>query len=317
MGINAANETFQSGIGSQPYTASMVTPFAQQSIDAFNNMTGLANQFQPGMTAGMQGVTGLTGENGLNQLQDQSVAGFQQMAADPSGLNAMQQQQANWLNPIASGGQMSGNPYLDEVIKRSSADITGANQLLASGAGRYGSGGHQGVTDKAIADMSAPLRYTDYATQQQRMDQAIKDYGALGTTGFGQRREVLGDVFNAGQQQWGNIANLPGQLAAGYNTAMMPSQTLRTVGGEYEDLMSKNITDQRRIFDERQAQPWSQIAKLNAIMGGTGALGSQKQEISTAPGTSRLMSGLGGAIGGGSVLGPWGALAGGLAGAFG
>jgi hypothetical protein len=316
MGINSANSAFQSGVGAQPYTGSMVTPFAQQSTDAFKQMTDLANTAQPGMTAGYQGVANLAGLGGSNALQNEQIARLQPYASG-NGLNTMQQTAYNRLDPTALGQNIGNNPYLNDVIARSSADITGANDLQASAYGRYGSGGHQAVTDKAIADMAAPLRYQDYQTQQQRSDQAIRDQLGIGTTGFGQQHAAIGDLYNAGQQQWKNITDLPGQLAAGYNTAMMPSQTLRTVGGEYEDLMSKQLTDQRRIFDEQQQQPWKQIGYLNQALSGVAPTSGTTTSQATAPGTSRLMAGLGGAMGGGELLGPWGALAGGLAGAFG
>ena len=258
MGINSANQAFQSGVGSQPYTASMVTPFSAPTTQAFGDIQNLANQFQPSFNQMAGNVGALAGEGGLNALQDQSVAALQGIVNDPTGLNAMQQQAYGYLNPIAAGQNLQGNPYLDEVINRSAADITGAQNMAASQAGRYGSGGYQGVTQKAIADMAAPLRYQDYNTQQQRMDQAIRDTFGMGSTGFQQRGGAISDLAQMGQQQWNNITGLPTAMGNAFQQSLAPSNARLGVGQAYEDLYTRQLNDQERIFREQQAQPWAE-----------------------------------------------------------
>ena len=326
MGVNAATNAFQSGVGSQPYTASMVTPFSSYTTNAFNNMNNLSNQFQPGLTQAGMNVNALANEGGLNALQDLSASQLAPIAAQTpaegyAALNDIQQKGFNYLDPIAQGQMMQGNPYLDEVIRRSSADITGAQQMASSGAGRYGSGGYQAATQKQIGDMAAPLRFADYNTQQGRMDQAIRDVFGMGTQAntqteadWARKMDAITGQSNLGQQQWNNITALPGQMAAGYQAALAPSQTQHGIGQAYEDLYTRQLNDQERIFREGQAAPWQNINNLNAALGGGQALANYgtRYGSATQPTPSMASQIAGGALAGGSMFNgnPWGIAAG-------
>src|SRR5262249_2140751 len=108
------------------------------------------------------------------------------------------------------------NPYLNDVIRRSSEDIGSSTNLMASAAGRYGSGAHQGVLADAIGDMSSELRYGDYNNQQARRDAAVRDFANLGTAGANQRMNALTNRANlattgAGQRM--NALTAQGGLA--------------------------------------------------------------------------------------------------------
>ena len=327
MGVNAATNAFQSGVGSQPYTGSMVVPFSQYTTNAFNNMNNLANQFQPGLTQAGMNVNALANEGGLNQLQDLSASQLAPIAAQTpqegyAALNDIQQRGYDYLSPIASGQMMAGNPYLDEVINRSAADITGAQNMAASGTGRYGSGGYQAATQREIGQMSAPLRFADYNTQQQRMDAAIRDQFGMGNQAntqteadWARKMAAITGQAELGQQQWNNITALPGQMAAGYQAALAPSQTQQGIGTAYEDLYRRQLNDQERIFREQQAAPWQNINNLNAALGGGQALSNYGTQYGSAtqPTSSMLQQGVGGAMAGASMFSNtpgWGALAG-------
>ena len=117
-----------------------------------------------------------------------------------------------------------------------------------------------------------------------------------------------------GQQQWQNITALPGQMAAGYQSALAPSQTQRGIGGQYEDLYRRQLNDQERIFRERQAAPWQNINNLNAALGGGQALANYGTQYGSAtqPTPSMASQIAGGALAGGSMFSgnPWGIAAG-------
>jgi hypothetical protein len=326
-GLADAQTAYKSGIGSQPYTGSTVVPYSQQSTQAFGDMQHRANSWQPTLDRNFEAVAGNMQQGGLNALQrgavDQLTPISQSNPLEGTGqFNDVQLQAFNYLNPIADGQSMQGNPYLDDVIARSARDIQGASNLGASAAGRYGSGSHQGVTERNVGDMSSGLRFADYNTQQGRKDAAIRDLFGMGgqanqqyEADMGRKMDSIGSLFNAGQQQQSNINANTGALSDAYGAAMMPSQTNMDVGGQYEDLFGRQMNDQLRIFNEQQNQPWNQIGRLNAVASGAGQMGSSGQ--TTAQGPSRLSSGLGGALGGYSMFGPVGALGGGLAGLFG
>src|SRR5688500_19498463 len=124
--------------------------------------------------------------------------------------------------------------------------------------------------------MASGLRFADYNTQQGRMDSAIRDmfgmgnqantqteadkarqiYGmdqrtALGNTAnsqyeadMGRKLDATGSLFNAGQQQQGNINANTGALSDAYSAMQQPSEALMGIGGQYEELMGRQINDQ-------------------------------------------------------------------------
>ena len=201
-----ALSAYRSGIGSQPYTSSMVTPFSAQTTQGMQGTMNAANAAIPGFNQAYQNVAGLAGQGGFDPLQQQSV---------------------DRLQNIAGGGMLTGNPYIDQVIGNTSRDIQRAGQMNASGAGRYGCGGYQGATQRAVGDVSSQMRAEDYARERGYMQDAI------------------GSVFNAGQQRIANIAALPGQMQGAYQAQLDPYKSMLGVGGMYEDLASRQIADQK------------------------------------------------------------------------
>lgn len=249
-----AQGVFNSGSAWAPNTSSMVTPFSMQTKQAMSGMTGAANSAMPAFDQNFKNITGLT--------QD-------------GGLNALQQQQVNRLNPIANGDRMNGNPYLDDLIKRSGDDIRYQTGLSASGMGRYGSGGHEGVLSKAIGDMSGNLRYQNYGDEANR------------------QMDAIGSLFNAGTQQRENVAAGTGQLSDAYNAKLSPFNTLMQVGAKNEDLYSRTLADKARVFSEKQN---AQTAPINWLANLLGAAGGGQQVTNTSVPSNSLASGVGGGL---------------------
>jgi hypothetical protein len=274
--VGDATKLYKSGVGFQPYTGSTVVPYAQQTMQGMNAMQGAAEGAQGAFNQNFQNVGQAVGQGGLNELQRQSVA---------------------QLQPFANGSMLNGNPYLDQMISRGAQDIGSQTNLLAGQAGRYGSGAHTGVLAREIGDMANTMRYNDFNTQQ------------------GRQMDAIGSIFNAGQQQYNNQMQGTGALMDAYGGMMAPGQTMQGIGANYEDLATRTMNDQLRIFNETQNAPWAALERLNAVASGAGTLGNTQQ--TTAQGPSRLSSGLGGALGGGTLFGPLGAIGGGLLGAFG
>jgi hypothetical protein len=193
-----------------------------------SRLQGIANQpIQQGSAAlndvqkqglsGYQGFAAQTPQQGtaaLNDIQRQSLSGFQGMADTPgsqgwAALNDVQRNAMNLLNPIASGAQLTGNPYLEDMISRGSQDIGNAGNLMASAAGRYGSDSHAQALGKNIADFAGNTRFNDYSQQQARRDSAISQLTGIGNQAdsqyqFGANRQLAGLQGVAGM---GNQAN--------------------------------------------------------------------------------------------------------------
>lgn len=289
----------ESGSSWQPYTGSTVTPYSDQTMQALDSAQSTATSAQPYLNQQVANVSGVANDGGLNTLQDQQVSQLQQMqggtglnsmqqqaysALTPTtnGLNTEQQQALGWLQPIAGGSMMEGNPYLEDMIKKSADDIRYQTGLSASGMGRYGSGGHEGVLADSIADMTTGLRYQNYMDEAARRDAAINSYAGLGTTGAQQRTDALGQQFGMGstgqqqvmdattalygigQQQRDNVLGGTQALLDAYYASLAPSQTMLGVGQAYEDKYGQTLADQQRIFEESQA---AQTAPLDWLAG--------------------------------------------------
>jgi hypothetical protein len=365
--LGTAKTIFNSGVPWVPDTSSHVTPFSQQTNLGLTGLTNVSKAATDPFGRNFGRVNAVVGDGGLNSLQDQQVNRLQGIANNATGLNALQlkaynqlrptanglnaqQQQAynrldpiargtgynaaqqealNYLKPIASGQARQQNPHLDEVIRRTSEDIRLNEGLNAAGMGRYASGAHQGVTQDAIGDMSADLRYQDYGQQQTRQDAAIQNLFGMGTTGIGQkmgaigaqadlgttgaaqrtnalnqqfgmgttgqqqRMDAIGSLYNAGREQRQNVLAGTQQLQDAYKAQLDPYRSMLEVGQQYEGLNSRVLQDQARILQERKnalTDPVNWLANLaGAFQGGQQV---QTTRTSESPFNNPLFNGL-------------------------
>jgi hypothetical protein len=273
---NQALDLTKKGVGGNTWGGSTVVPFNWRTEEGMKGMNRAATGAQGDMNASFDRIA--------SQAQN-------------GGLNALQQQQVDRLQGQADGSMLFNNPNVQKMIDMNARDIGGASNLMASAAGRYGSGGHQNVTQRNVGDMATKVRADDYGRERQYMQDAI------------------GSLFNAGQQGQENQIMNNQALQGAYQGMMMPGQTMMDVGGQYEDLATRKLNDKIRLFEGKDNAEWNRLGMLNAIASGAGSMGGTGQ--TTAQGPSRMMSGLGGALGGYSMFGPLGALGGGALGMFG
>lgn len=273
--LGSAKTIFNSGAPWKPNTTSMVTPFATQTKVGLQGMNSAAKDSLGAMYQNFDRVN--------STLQD-------------GGLNSLQQQQVDRLNPIANGDRMNGNPYLDDLIKRSGDDMRYQQGAIASGMGRYGSGGHEGVLAKSIGDMSGNLRYQNYGDEANR------------------QMDAIGSLYNAGTQQRQNVLGGTQQLTDAYNAKLSPYQTMMGVGGAYENKNNQVLQDRDRIFRETQNAQTSPIDWLNGLA--HGYQGGQQVTNQQQP-YSPIGQGIGAGLGTYGMTGnPLLSLLGGLGGAF-
>lgn len=352
--LGTAMKLFQGGQAWAPDTTSHVTPFSTQTnagltgLQKLAGSTSVKNMFTDNFNRINDAYKGL-GDNGLTSLQDQQVGRLQDIAGgngmnaeqqanynalDPTanGLNAEQQGAFNLLNPIAQGSMMQGNPYLDEVINRTSQDIGNSSNMMASAAGRYGSGAHQGVLNDAIGDMSAKLRYQNYGDEANRRDAAINSLFGMGSTGAGQRSTALnqrfgmgtqgaaqkadavGSLYNAGQQGLQNIQGGTNAISGAYDARQGLNRDMLGVGQMREGKNQQVIDDNARVLQERKNALTSPVNWLSNLAGAW--QGGQQVSNSQVPTQSPLSKILGGGLAGYDMFGgPWGAGLGGLYGA--
>lgn len=347
-----AKGVVQNSGGWQPNTTSMVTPFSKQTQTALTGINNVAKQAYDPFKQNFDRVNATLQDGGLNNLQDQQVNRYQGIAnsnglnqmqqnsfnrltpiAQGNGYNADQQRAVNLLNPIAQGKEMQNNPYLQGVIDRGSQDIANTANLMASGAGRYGSDSHAQVLGKNIGDFAGNLRFNDYNNQLGRRDAAIQAMfgmgsqgmaqktGAInsqfgmGSTGQAQRMNAIDNLTNLGTQQRQNLLNGTQQLSDAYGLRKSPFQDMLNVGSAYENKNTQLLQDQARIFNEKKnaiTGPLDWLSRLaSQFQGGSSTTVNQQPN-------NPIGQGLGGFLGGYGLTGtPLGGLLGSLGGIFG
>lgn len=101
-----------------------------------------------------------------------------QLSADLAGNYGAQSkvggQGRDYQGQVISGKFVSGNPYLDAMIKQMSGGVTDRVNSQFTSAGRYGSGAHTGVLAEELGNLENSLRYGNYTTEMARRDQAAQ-----------------------------------------------------------------------------------------------------------------------------------------------
>lgn len=201
--------------------------------------------------------------------------------------------------------------------------LPGLESKAISG-GAYGGSKYQELQGRALHDFSteagniaAELGYTDY---DKRRDLSFQD--------LTNRRAIMPALFDAEARAAGLIPSL---TESGYKLNAMPLDTLAQVGGQRQAVTQDQLDNERMKVEAAQDAPWIGLDRLNSLI--TGNYGGTS--TSTAPKGSSLMNALQGGFGGyalgsaatgsalssalglgSTALGPWGAVAGGLAGLF-
>lgn len=311
--FGTAKSLFDTGTGFKPNTMSQVSPFSKQTVSGLSGMDNVAKYSYDPLKQNFDRVNATLKDGGLNNLQDQQVKRLQGIA-NSNGLNSIQQGALNLLNPIAQGKEMQDNPYLQGVIDRGSQDIANTANLMASGAGRYGSDSHAQVLGKNISDFAGGLRFQDYNNQLGRRDAAIQNVANLGGVGQSNVNSAISSLFNAGTQQRQNLVNGTQQLQDAYDARLDPFRTMMGVGSTYEGKNQALLNDASRIFDAKQA---STRAPVDWLAGLVSALQGGTTVSNTTQPSNAVGGGLGGALSGYALTGsPLGGLLGGLGGAF-
>lgn len=83
------------------------------------------------------------------------------------------------VNRNLSGANLNGNPYLEAILGRTRADVTGSVSDQFGTAGRFGSGMHAAILSRELADAENRARYGDYAQERAYQQDAIGQAGGL------------------------------------------------------------------------------------------------------------------------------------------
>lgn len=266
------------GGGSKQTTTSSSEPWkgAQgtltKSMNLANNVADTSSLWQPYMGStvvpwsdssqnAMDSITEAANRNrGLDGL-----GGQYQGIINGGGFNGWQREALQNTNNLANG-TYSVSPELQAVLDQSGAKMRDSVNLNAAAAGRYGSGSHTDVLSRNIGEMTNNAILSDYQNFQSRRDAANQN------------------LFSMSQQGIGN-------LGTAYSGINAPNQDLMSVGAMKEDLATRQMNDQLRIFNEQQNLPKQQAEWLNAIGSGAGSLGGTTRQ--TQPGQNPFLTALG------------------------
>lgn len=272
-------------------------------------------------------------ETGAGRIQEQfeeqtlPAIAAQMGAAGRTGSGAQALMQGRAAGDVA--GELAGlygDIYSPAYEAERTRQVQGAQALgdVGIGAGQLGLGQRQGAADL-------------YTGQRQLGQQAAAQAGQLGLGGG----QLAADLYGTGTQADITRRQLQGQLGiqAGqglsglygdigqnqFRAASLAPQyqgmqygdidRLMQVGGMTEDQAQRLIDADQARWQYGQQQPMQNLATYaNIIQGLPAGYGTEQ---TTTPGGSRFAGAAGGAMAGGAMLGPWGALGGGLLGALG
>lgn len=246
-GLNQAEKLFKADPTGQKsvYTGSTVVPWSSQTNQGMNLVQNAANA-----NAGGAGVSGqfqdIINQGGFSDAQNIALGNTRATANSTFDVNA--------------------NPAFQQVLQQAQGAARDSVNLSAGGAGRYGSGVHQGNLANEVGDLTARMVGSEYQNWQNRRDSANSN------------------LFNMGQQGIGN-------LGTAYQGLSLPSQDLMQVGAMNEDLATRQMNDKLRVFNDKNNAPWSQLGRLNAIASGAGTMGGST--TTAQPGQNPFLTALG------------------------
>jgi hypothetical protein len=303
-------------LGSNPYLDQMFNTASSRAGEAFNEQTmpAIAAQF---------GSAGRTG-GGIHQqmagnAQRQFGRDLQGMASDIYA--PAYESERDRMIQAAQGGSQAG-------LGAAGLGVDAFGQYNQADLGRRGLASQQYLGERGLGQQGAGM-WGDLGLGQGNL--ALGGYGLagqmgqgyagagnqMGQLGLGQQQIGLGGV-DAMQNMYNTIGQnqyRAGTLVPGYTDMQYGDiQRLMGVGGMLEDQTQRYMGANQDRWNFGQAAPWNNLNNYsNTIYGLPGGYGTQSQ---TQPGGSRMSGAMGGAMAG-SSLGPWGALGGGILGAFG
>lgn len=139
--------------------------YEQQITGAANTVTNAYNQAAPGLQAGADQFAGIR-EGILSRFN-----------SPDNPLNGAR----DHYSKVLSGRYLDeGNPYLQGIIDQTNSGVRNGVTASLGTRGLTGGSAHSGIVSRALAENETGLRYSDYADQLARMDNAAASVGSLG-----------------------------------------------------------------------------------------------------------------------------------------
>jgi hypothetical protein len=243
-----------------------VAGFSQPQMQAFNVAQSGIGGYMPALSQGFQATQGGIGAAG----QALGIVPAALSAAQPyqTGAAATGYGATQGYNPMA-GYQGYMNPYMDEVVRQSEADIARQGQMQAQGIRSQAVGqGAFGGSRQAVAERELGR---NVAEQQARTSSGLR------AQGFEQAQQQAQQSFEQQQQRQGQFAQVLGNLGTAYGQLGLQGagqlgalgQGLGSLGGQMAGLgelgQQLNIRDVGTLMDVGTAQQAQSQAGLDAL----------------------------------------------------
>ncbi|EIM26651.1 hypothetical protein [Microvirga lotononidis] len=280
---------------------STLAPINGYTTDALNQTRALAAQGIPNLDAVYGAQSSLLGNGGMTSGMNQA-AGILGGIASSGGMSPDLQEAAGYLKNFASG-QYNEDPRLLSMVN---AERDNAMNAMATrmGGGRYGSAAMG--TGFANASAQATDRLMLESNENNRNRQ-LQSAGILGDMYQGAANRglsaagAMGSLYSQGADNMMGAMSMTGALN---NLRYDSASRLASVGDYYQQRDQAN-------YDKK----FDRLAQLSSFINPIAGMGKTTTATKATPSAAQGI--LGGAMAGNTLLGPWGALGGGILGGLG
>ncbi len=148
------------------------------------------------------------------------------------------------INRNLSGASLGGNPYLDAILRRTRQNVAGTVNDQFGPSGRFGSGMHNAILARELANAENQARYQDYGVERGYQQDAIGQSQAL----MGGSQSLLN---NAAELPWMSVQAANGavrQASNGYGTqTQTQTQPFNWMGAAQSGLQAGAMFSDRRL----------------------------------------------------------------------
>lgn len=183
-------------MGKKSKSTSAPSKYAQPYI------TDAANSLQTAVRNNQGNVDDISGQ----------LRGILPGLASRVGNDPLANQAKTYAGDVLGGRYLGANPYLDNLVDEARS---GAFDQVNSGFGRSGLAGgtgHMRALGRGIGQAELGLRYNDYSTERQRMDQFANNAGAISVGDLAALAPYLGVANNAAELPLTNARTLASGL---------------------------------------------------------------------------------------------------------
>ena len=337
--ITGAEDLHDAGAGFSPYPGATHVPLTGDQTSALDATRAIASGTNPLLNPALTAVGSTLKSGGITpQMQKafdalrsimsggSSIGGASQYADLFGQAGAPTSSQANLSSTAAGDFLGSGNPYVNDVLKRSIADATTAANENIAVFGRGGSPYHTETLAREIGDLSSRTRMSNYENERARQMQAA---GMIDNSATQRFNSLMAMIQGGSGIDAANIANQAGAAGNVLNAAGAASDRTLGYANAASGISGMRYDDAGRLYDAGKTQqselqselnsmiqrfqlqdmaPWNRLGMAVNTIGGTSQPFYSSQTTTPDDGSNfaRLLGGVGTALSGAGAAGFFG-----------